>query len=1784
MAEDKIISSNTVVNEDQKDTVIQETVQVVEVENIEMFTVDVDGAFTALGEPNEGLRHSLLHGREVIDQHPITAITGLRKELDDIEALKTVYSDKIGFGNYYKWSEGAFDGHGYFVSFVPHSSTVKICDGNDIFGVTVGEAGFIGNQNETVKRDNSYALVVTSGVADVRCKLDVSEGDYVVSNADGVATKTDSGYGYKVISIEEKNGVNYALISLGVQASTTDAMGHQIKILDKRMGEAETNITATMQVANEAHKEALKANSALKEALLKSTEALDKANSAGDNVQHIDEVLSSVYASAEQAKAIAESAVVGADKIRQEAVDVANEALDKAGELEKTVDPISRWEYTDPVTGQTNTGATYFAEYVKNGLNTKADMETANRFNEENKMLIEKNAENFQQMLSSVDKYSVGEYSQAYGLTLSQARNILKDGMVYIPTDHDGARTHVEQYVDGDKILKRSFTKGFYYVWTLLNDGEYMWSEEAGNVWTYKDKPAGNQYSYWYDGDKLYVLYNNEWIEVATIAGNTSNRITSMIRQTADNIALEVADARGSIAGLDVRIKDNESIVTNFASHVVGEYVTVDTWNPANKDTSSIYYAKDTKLYWYYNGGWQSTEKSYEAGLDGSLSMIEQKADDAGASLSLVVSDTNGKKSINTAGIVMSVNESGSDININANKINFNGFATFLRPSDVGPQGTTVIDGNRITTGIIQSHEYSYNNGNGPYSNKGTSFNLATGAMISENFVITDDGRIYVRGTVNALEGCIGNLIISGGAIKNSADTEAFGDDDPEGIYIGEHGIRFGNALTARVDIDNQYMRTRQGILGQFVVGPDAVKETVSSGIYTLFDVDKDESCLTDQTIPQRLAAIERRLALLEGVDVPSGTEYSFDILVGQYAKIPYTGTAPIPKYYPGFLEQPTIEDGYISFKAISQGVGTIIFTGGADGATISYTIRVTYGKHSGSYTVEVGKSINISGYAGTPTNIIASEHVTCQNNGSYISVIGNKVASNATIYVYVGENVVGEYNITVTEAAVQTKTIFIEVGKMDGISGYASDSPTIEIVNDGSEKIIECYNDGSAITIYGLKQGNATIKLYHSDTLIGVYNVTVYVKSTGAYTMYVGRSQLIDGYVGTIKRVECPSFVTYINNGYNIVLTGVSAGTGTVSVYYDNNVLAGQYNITVHAVGEGTITVKIDDEFTINYHGSSPRVTYPECVRYDRDDGGTLVFVGISKGTGTIILHQSDMIIGQYNVVVNYKDVSACTSHVDVVGERVEPTCEEDGHVTSTCSKCGRVNTQTLSKLGHKWSENAFEYGNGYAYECTVCHTIQPIDPGTCDHTPEITSVIAPTCTAKGYTVYKCSLCNYEWKDDYKEALGHNAGEPVVVRAATCTVPAEYAVYCTRNGCGIELDRYENDGEFAEHIPDIGSIAKQPTCTETGILKYHCRVCGTWIKDETIPANGHSFTLYLSDNNATCFADGTKTAKCENCTEINTITDYGTQLEHNMGSWGTYKEATCTEQGIERSYCQHGCGYFESRYTNKIAHSYNFVVTDPTCTTGGYTTYTCSSCGHSYTSDETEANGHNWGIDGGWSTVTPATCTTNGLEKHTCMTCLLEETREIIAKGHKEVIDEAVDATCTEDGWTEGKHCSVCGEVIVEQERIDALDHEPGEPELTNTPTCTVCAHYKVVCERCEETLDEYDDDGEFGDHSWGDSVEFKPTCTEDGYTRHICSVCNLVEDYDKTPASGHDYQLVSDSSMSSGAAMKCTRCGDSYEADYDCDILGHETNEGEYDTDDGTAFKCMHCGEFYN
>ena len=82
-------------------------------------------------------------------------------------------------------------------------------------------------------------------------------------------------------------------------------------------------------------------------------------------------------------------------------------------------------------------------------------------------------------------------------------------------------------------------------------------------------------------------------------------------------------------------------------------------------------------------------------------------------------------------------------------------------------------------------------------------------------------------------------------------------------------------------------------------------------------------------------------------------------------------------------------------------------------------------------------------------------------------------------------------------------------------------------------------------------------------------------------------------------------------------------------------------------------------------------------------------------------------------------------------------------------------------------------------------------------------------------------------------------------------------------------------------------------------------------------------------------------------------------------------------------------------------------VVTAPTCTTVGYTTYTCNACDHSYVADEVDALGHE--LDGG--VVTPPTCVA-GYTTYSCTRCNYTKTEEGDPAVSKH-LDTGLDAKC---------------------------------------------------------------------------------------------------------------------------------------------------------------------------
>lgn len=334
---DNIDMIDLLVTENEEDTDIVETIQIVEVEDVDAPMIETDNAFAALGEPNPALSHAVLNNRDIEDQHPISAITGLQNELDKINELKTVYSNGIGTANYYGWCDGNVDQEdrlGYFVSLCKKINTVEICTGDSIFGVVVDEAAFIGGQNDD-GRDYRHGLIVSSGVVGVRCESDVSVGDYVVSNAYGIAKKATSGCGYKVVALNDIVGETYATIALNISADQIDKFGDMLHDFDSRLDASESNIVSAVNLANQAYnlaKEVEVSNNDL------SCVVGDVSASIGDLSDNMNDMALQIARAdtiAVQAKAIAEGAVTMAESTKLEVKESINNSMAETSALRK---------------------------------------------------------------------------------------------------------------------------------------------------------------------------------------------------------------------------------------------------------------------------------------------------------------------------------------------------------------------------------------------------------------------------------------------------------------------------------------------------------------------------------------------------------------------------------------------------------------------------------------------------------------------------------------------------------------------------------------------------------------------------------------------------------------------------------------------------------------------------------------------------------------------------------------------------------------------------------------------------------------------------------------------------------------------------------------------------------------------------------------------------------------------------------------------------------------------------------------------------------------------------------------------------------------------------------------------------------------------------------------------------------------------------------------------------------------------------------------------------------
>jgi len=336
-----------------------------------------------------------------------------------------------------------------------------------------------------------------------------------------------------------------------------------------------------------------------------------------------------------------------------------------------------------------------------------------------------------------------------------------------------------------------------------------------------------------------------------------------------------------------------------------------------------------------------------------------------------------------------------------------------------------------------------------------------------------------------------------------------------------------------------------------------------------------------------------------------------------------------------------------------------------------------------------------------------------------------------------------------------------------------------------------------------------------------------------------------------------------------------------------------------------------------------------------------------------------------------------------------------------------------------------------------------------------EYTSVVtAPTCTTAGYTTYTCE-CGHTYTDNEVDALGHN---------------------------------------------EVTDEAKAPTCTETGLTEgKHCDVCGeVLVAQETVPATGHTFI----DSKCACGAEYEVNAEWV----LTTTLKNGDQVLIGAPHYGKLLSAEKVSAG---SYYNKGVDYSETNFAN-VTDAEIFVVTANEDGTYTFTSLTGKviALASSYSSLNETGEHKSWALtdreDGtflvkntgrntylewyssknNWSTytagntkeyylsfyaknadysdahvhnhisaVTEPTCTEAGYTTYTCSCGDTYTVEGAPATGHTETTDEAKAPTCTEAGLTEGKHCSVCGEILVaQQEAGEALGHDYKDG------TCSVC------------------------------------------------------------------------------------------------------------------------------
>jgi len=454
---------------------------------------------------------------------------------------------------------------------------------------------------------------------------------------------------------------------------------------------------------------------------------------------------------------------------------------------------------------------------------------------------------------------------------------------------------------------------------------------------------------------------------------------------------------------------------------------------------------------------------------------------------------------------------------------------------------------------------------------------------------------------------------------------------------------------------------------------------------------------------------------------------------------------------------------------------------------------------------------------------------------------------------------------------------------------------------------------------------------------------------------------------------------------------------------------------------------------------------------------------------------------------------------NTDGVVAHKDATCTETGVVGGTyCTACGEGKEEAEAEIpttahntdgvvAHK-DASCTETGVVGGTYCTACgegkEAAEAEIPTTAHNTDGVVAHKDATCTETGVVggTY-CTACG-EGKEAAEEVIPLAAHTEQIIKGKKATCKATgltQGVKCSV--CGEILVPQEVIPISTEHTMRTINH-RDPTCSVVGIVGGdYCAICRMGFEEARtqIPKLPHTEDIVIPGKPATCQETGlTDGYKCSVCNKITTKQEVIPLADHNQDGVIKHKEPTCYTVGIVGgnfcTVCRYGREEALATIPAKGHNSDGYIEhKDATCTEDGVVggTY-CTDCTNGLSAASKVIPAAHTPGEEVKENITPATCTKNETYELVtyCTVCDEEVSRQLVTGPklpHTEEIIPAKKATCTGTGLTEGKMCSVCGEILVAQQSTPLEKHNYEDGACTECGATYNCRH---ICHRAEDNI----------------------------------------------------------------------------------------------------------------